>query len=130
MTYYNEDTLALQQHLIGHRVIDVQTENGEYGTCVAIRLDNQTIVHINAQDDCCSQWEPHLNEIDLIGSIVTSVQSNANVDMYGSVEPYTITLLGGNRKLAEINVYGCAGSGCYVEGTKVTVTKIDTGVTD
>ena len=119
---YDMDAADLAEELIGKTVVAVDDET--------ITLNDGTLLIFEGEGECCAWFQYNLKSGHLTDNAITSVECEDNDDLLlveGS-EGWTIHILAGDSRIAELDIWGDATSGYYCRSISLTVRKPDAGV--
>lgn len=109
----------LARHLVGRKVVAVESYSDEWVNGFVLVLEGGSEVLVSDAQDCCAYYGAILMDRGLVGNIVTAVSCTDRVTDDDGDESFTITLLGVNRTLADIQVSGNPGNGFYVDSIEL-----------
>lgn len=119
---HDMEAADLADELIGKTVVAVDDET--------ITLDDGTTLIFEAAGECCAWFEYNLKSGYLTDNAITSVEYGDNDDLLlpGAADVgWTIHILAGDARIAELNIWGDGTSGYYCRSISLTVRKPESG---
>ena len=117
-TYYDMDLDVLKSHIVGHTIVDIDTNSN------TLVLDNGVILELVDAYECCAYFKALLDNINLKGNIVTALEY---ID-YDSSSPVSwgISILNESSIIGNILIEGNPTSGYYFHSINLEVSHINT----
>lgn len=109
----------LVQAVVGHKIVSVSQESGNYEDYLLITLDNGKIVEMHDSGDCCAYTTVYefLFNADSVDHIITAVKVEDDYQVWH--------VLADMEEVLKLDVSWSEGSGYYSYGFYITVRDSD-----
>ena len=104
----------LKKELIGKSIVEIDESANK------LTLNDGTTLEFQDTADCCAWFNANLRAGNLTDNAITAIKVTDRPGEYG-YEDYTIHILAANKKIADLDINGNAGSGYYCHSINLRI---------